>query len=88
MDDITFEEIGGPVAAIDTPALLIDHDVLQRNIQRMAEFGHTAGIDIRPHAKTHKTPVIAHMQVAAGAVGQLVSAPKRSAKPRSWLLAA
>ena len=70
MDDITFEEIGGPVAAIDTPALLIDHDVLQRNIQRMAEFGHTAGIDIRPHAKTHKTPVIAHMQVAAGAVGQ------------------
>ena len=70
MDDITFEGIGCPVAAIDTPALLIDHDLLQRNIQRMAEFGHTAGIDIRPHAKTHKTPVIAHMQVAAGAVGQ------------------
>jgi 3-hydroxy-D-aspartate aldolase len=70
MDDLAFEGIGGPVAAIDTPALLVDHDALGRNIERMAEFGRTAGVGIRPHAKTHKTSVIAHMQVAAGAVGQ------------------
>ena len=36
----------------------------------MADFGRTAGVAIRPHSKTHKTPVIAHMQIAAGALGQ------------------
>ena len=68
--DIAFAGIGGLLSAIDTPALLIGHDALQRNIQRMADFGKRTGVSIRPHAKTHKTSVIAHMQIAAGAIGQ------------------
>ena len=70
MEDIVFEGIGGPLTAVDTPALLVDHDALQRNIRRMADFGRDASVSIRPHAKTHKTSVIAHMQVTAGAIGQ------------------
>ncbi len=70
MDHALFQGIGGPVSAIDTPALLVDYDVLRRNIERMAAFGRDTGVAIRPHAKTHKTPLIAHMQIAAGAVGQ------------------
>ena len=66
----SFDGIGGPVAAIDTPALLVDYDALGRNIARMAEFSRRQGVAIRPHAKTHKTPAIAHMQIAAGAIGQ------------------
>jgi D-serine deaminase-like pyridoxal phosphate-dependent protein len=64
-----YDRIGCPVADIDTPCLLVDFDALERNIRRMAEFGTTNGIGIRPHAKAHKTPIIAHMQLAAGAVG-------------------
>ncbi|HHY34303.1 MAG TPA: DSD1 family PLP-dependent enzyme [Firmicutes bacterium] len=54
---------------LDTPALVVDLDVLERNIEKMREFlsGGTAGI--RPHAKTHKTPAIARLQMEAGAVG-------------------
>ena len=65
-----WEGIGCPIEAIDTPALLVDFDALQRNIERMAAFGAAHGVAIRPHAKTHKTPIIAHMQIAAGAIGQ------------------
>ena len=61
--------IGEPVEEIDTPALLIDLPALDRNIDRMAKFGSLHGIGIRPHAKAHKTAIIAQMQMRAGAVG-------------------
>lgn len=54
---------------IQTPALLLDLDMLERNIRRMAEFARQAGVNLRPHIKTHKCPAIAHRQVAAGAIG-------------------
>ena len=54
---------------IDTPALLIDLDALERNIQRMADFFRDRPAHLRPHAKTHKTPQIARLQLAAGAPG-------------------
>jgi D-serine deaminase-like pyridoxal phosphate-dependent protein len=57
------------LAQIDTPALLIDLDAFERNLKRMAEFAADAGIRLRPHAKTHKSPIIAGKQVALGAVG-------------------
>ena len=63
-------EIGAAIEDIDTPALIVDLDALDRNIGRMAEFSRAAGIALRPHAKTHKCPAIARRQVAAGAVGQ------------------
>ena len=54
---------------LDTPVLLVDADALERNIARMRDLTKAAGIACRPHAKAHKTPVIAEMQLAAGAVG-------------------
>lgn len=58
---------------IETPEILIDRDVLARNITRMAETVGGKGLQLRPHAKTHKVLEIARMQLAAGAVGLTVA---------------
>src|SRR5215469_18419159 len=65
-------EIGVPVAEVETPALLIELDAFERNVAKMAEFARTAGVRVRPHAKTHKSAAIARRQIAAGAIGQCV----------------
>lgn len=52
-----------------TPAILIDCDVLEANIARQAGRALEAGVKLRPHAKTHKSPQIARMQLKAGAAG-------------------
>ena len=57
---------------VDTPALLIDLDALEHNLDRMAALLAPTGARLRAHAKTHKSPVIAHLQMARGAVGQCV----------------
>jgi D-serine deaminase-like pyridoxal phosphate-dependent protein len=54
---------------IPTPALVVDYDKLCYNIDEMSNRARRAGKQLRPHAKTHKTPTIAHLQVKAGAVG-------------------
>lgn len=54
---------------LDTPALLIDLDALEANIETMAEYFRGVDSELRPHVKTHKLPEIAHMQIAAGAIG-------------------
>jgi 3-hydroxy-D-aspartate aldolase len=54
---------------LNTPALVIDLEPLERNIARMAEFARSAGIHLRPHTKTHKSVDIAHRQIKAGAIG-------------------
>lgn len=54
---------------LDTPALLIDLDALEANIEAMAAHCRTTGQRLRPHTKTHKSVEIARRQVAAGAVG-------------------
>jgi D-serine deaminase-like pyridoxal phosphate-dependent protein len=61
--------VGMALADIDTPALVIDLDAFERNLQRMASFVSAAGVRLRAHAKTHKSPVIAARQIALGAVG-------------------
>ena len=53
----------------DTPALLLDMDIAERNIRRMAEFFHGKKLHHRPHVKVHKSPYLAHKQIAAGAKG-------------------
>ena len=58
---------------LDTPALTVDIDKLKHNIRDMAEFAAREGIQLRPHAKTHKTPEIAALQLEAGAVGLTVA---------------
>ena len=65
-------EIGVPVAEVETPALIIDLDALDRNIAKMAEFARASGVRVRPHAKTYKSTAIALRQIALGAVGQCV----------------
>ena len=57
---------------VDTPALLIDLDAFEANLDHMAELLAPTGAKLRAHAKTHKSPVIARLQMARGAVGQCV----------------
>ena len=64
--------VGQDVAAIDTPALVIDLDAMQRNLAAMAAFARQRGLRLRPHAKTHKCAWIALRQIALGAVGVCV----------------
>jgi len=54
---------------IPTPALLLDLDRFERNLARMAQHVRATGKALRPHAKTHRCPDIAKLQVAAGALG-------------------
>ena len=58
---------------LDTPALYIDLDVLERNIARMQRECRAWGVELRPHVKTHKIPEIARMQLDAGAIGITVA---------------
>ncbi len=61
--------IGRSIDEFDTPMLVIDLDMMERNIQRCRDLVAGAGLAYRPHSKTHKSPIIARMQMAAGAVG-------------------
>jgi D-serine deaminase-like pyridoxal phosphate-dependent protein len=54
---------------LPTPQVLIDDRRLRRNIDRTQELAASAGLAFRPHAKTHKSPVIAKWQIDRGAVG-------------------
>jgi D-serine deaminase-like pyridoxal phosphate-dependent protein len=58
-----------PLEAVDTPALLIDLDAFERNIERLAQAVAGAPVKLRPHSKSHKCPVIALRQMKSGAVG-------------------
>lgn len=60
---------GQPLSDVDTPALIIDLDAFERNLARMADHVAKAGVRLRPHAKTHKSPIIALKQMALGATG-------------------
>jgi D-serine deaminase-like pyridoxal phosphate-dependent protein len=63
---------GDAVAAIDTPALVIDLDAMEKNLAAMAAFARAHGVRLRPHAKMHKSAAIARLQLAAGAAGVCV----------------
>lgn len=57
------------ISDIPTPAVLVDAGRLTRNLDRMQSAANARGLRLRPHAKTHKSPVIARMQIERGAVG-------------------
>ena len=61
------------VGDLPTPALLLDLDVLERNLAAMAAKTHALGVRLRPHVKTHKCPEIGRLQLAAGARGITVA---------------
>jgi D-serine deaminase-like pyridoxal phosphate-dependent protein len=69
MAELREPRVGTPIEELDTPALLLDLDALERNIARMAAFFAGKPATVRPHAKTHKCPQIALLQVEAGAIG-------------------
>ena len=52
-----------------TPQVLIDQARLRRNIDRAQQLASNAGVGLRPHAKTHKSPTVAKWQIDRGAVG-------------------
>lgn len=56
-------------AHIETPALVVSEEILHNNISRMASFARSVGVQLRPHIKTHKTPQVTRLQLAAGASG-------------------
>lgn len=58
---------------LDTPAALIDYDVMVRNIEAMSARAALGGVKLRPHTKTHKSPLIAHLQIRHGATGITVA---------------
>lgn len=58
---------------LSTPALTVNLDILERNLDRMASRCRAQGVGLRPHIKTHKTPEVARMQLERGAVGLAVA---------------
>src|SRR5688572_4932535 len=62
-------EIGMPLSEVDTPALIIDLDAFERNLQALPRKIADRPVQLRPHAKTHKSPIIAMKQIELGAVG-------------------
>jgi D-serine deaminase-like pyridoxal phosphate-dependent protein len=61
------------VGDLDTPALLIDLDILDRNLDRVAAYTREHGLRLRPHTKTHKIPALARKQLDLGAAGLTVA---------------
>ena len=57
------------VSDLPTPQVLVDRQRLLRNISRVQDLANAAGISLRPHAKTHKSPAIARWQIERGAAG-------------------
>ncbi len=61
--------IGAAKEQIDTPALLLDLDILEHNLAAMAALVADTGVQLRPHVKSHKSPLIAQRQMEMGACG-------------------
>lgn len=61
--------IGTPVKLLDTPVMLLDLDIFERNAVRLMSVMSKNGVGWRPHSKAHKSPIIARMQIALGAHG-------------------
>jgi D-serine deaminase-like pyridoxal phosphate-dependent protein len=61
--------VGMHVEDLPTPVVVIDREILRRNVAEMASFAQSLGVELRPHWKTTKTAEAAHLQADAGAVG-------------------
>jgi len=65
----SFAEIGKSKWDLDSPALCVDLDKMEANIKNVQTYLKGTKVAVRPHAKTHKCPAIAKMQIEAGAIG-------------------
>src|SRR5258708_884510 len=61
------------ISELDTPALVIDLEVMERNLRRVGDYCKSHGLRLRPHTKTHKTPAVGRRQLDSGAVGLTVA---------------
>jgi len=61
------------ISELETPAVLVDLDVMERNLARVAGYAKDHSLRLRPHTKTHKSPAIARRQLALGAAGLTVA---------------
>jgi|SRR5579871_2343030 len=61
------------ISELDTPALVIDLDIMDRNLRRVADYTRAHGLRLRPHTKTHKVPAVGRKQLDSGAVGLTVA---------------
>src|SRR5580700_6305322 len=80
------------VSEIDTPALVVDLDIFERNLRRVADYARAHSLRLRPHAKTHKSVWIGKRQMELGAAGLTVAKVSEAeimlgAEPRDLLLA-
>jgi 3-hydroxy-D-aspartate aldolase len=66
MERPVFQPIGTPVGELDTPALVVDLDVMGRNIETLHSFFRHSEVKVRPHVSCHQCPNIARLQLAAG----------------------
>ena len=57
------------IKEIDTPAIIVDLNIVKENIHTYQRYCDDIGIKLRPHIKTHKIPALAKLQIGAGAVG-------------------
>src|SRR5215210_3294267 len=58
---------------LDTPAVVVDLDIMDRNLSRMADYCREHQLLLRPHTKTHKIPELAKRQIVVGATGITVA---------------
>lgn len=63
---------------LDTPSVLVDRSRFEANLGRMAERARTARLDLRPHAKTHKSIAIGRRQIKLGAIGLTIAKPEEA----------
>ena len=61
------------ISELETPAVVVDLDVMDQNLSRMADYCRTHQLLLRPHTKTHKIPELAKRQLASGATGITVA---------------
>ena len=61
------------ISEIETPAIVVDLDIMERNLARVAEYARANDLHLRPHTKTHKIPALARKQMDLGAIGVTVA---------------
>ncbi len=61
------------ISEVETPAILIDLDIMERNLARVNDYAKAHGLRLRPHTKTHKIPALGHRQLELGATGLTVA---------------
>jgi len=66
------------LAALETPAVVVDLDRLDRNLARAADYAANHGLALRPHVKTHKAPIVAAAQLRLGACGLTCATPREA----------